>query len=274
MPAQGKMDIEGMQKDIKEGLDDVEMFEKYPIGWAKFERVLKRYRVNLIPNRTEPTQAIWVYGDTGMGKSRWVLQDIEGRKESWATVYVGKKGDRIWLDDDAIGVKNLIVEDFEGEWHLKYMLKLLDRYALKAETKGGWVKIVATRVYFTSNMHPKAYYQGAGWGRKNPLWRRFHENGEIKHFTLEWKPPVTYANDEHPWELRDDATNMGDVIVGPMGPRIEKTDLTYVTAPHEMDYVEKLKNIEEQRAAIMWEVASDCSDDEDDKPLFAAYAKC
>lgn len=258
MPAQGKMDIEGMQKSIREGLNDVQMFEMYPTGWAKFERVLSRYRVNLIPNRKEPTQAIWVYGETGYGKSRYVLHEIESRKETWAVVYVGKKGDRIWLDDDALGVQNLIVEDFEGEWHLKYMLRLLDRYAMKAETKGGWVKIVAKRVYFTSNMHPKAYYQGAGWGRKNPLWRRFHENGEIKHFTFEWKPPAT-----------------------PMGPILKKTDLTYVATAvnvtqavveySQMDYVEKLKYIEEQRAAIMWEVASDCSDDDLDMP--AAYAK-
>ncbi len=267
MPAQGKMDIEGMQKDIKEGLNDVEMFEKYPCGWAKFERVLSRYRVNLIPNRTEPTMAIWVYGDTGYGKSRWMLHDIESRKETWATVYVGKKGDRIWLDDDALGVQNLIVEDFEGEWHLKYMLRLLDRYAMKAETKGGWVKIVATRVYFTSNMHPKAYYQGGGWGRKNPLWRRFHENGEIKHFTFEWKPPAVHIE-----ELDD--------VEEPMGPRIDKADLTQMVEHHEMDTLEKLKELERMRAAVIWEL----NDDEDnmldrrdasdsDLDLPAAYAK-
>lgn len=245
MPAQGKMDIEGMQKDIKEGLTDVEMFEKYPCGWAKFERVLSRYRVNLIKNRTEPTQGIWVYGDTGYGKSRWVLHDIESRKETWASVYVGKKGDRIWLDDDAIGVENLIVEDFEGEWHLKYMLKLLDRYALKAETKGGWVKIVAKRVYFTSNMHPKAYYSGSGWGRKNPLWRRFHENGEIKHFTFEWKPPA---------------------VDTPLTLQL----LTEEEMPHQMDTLAKLKRIQELQAAINWEIASDSEEDLD---LPAAYAK-
>ncbi len=240
MPAQGKMDIEGMQKDIKEGLDDVEMFEKYPTGWAKFERVLSKYRVNLIKNRTEPTKGIWVHGETGVGKSRYVKWMIEAAKETWAMVYVGKKGERIWLDDDAIGAQNLIVEDFEGEWPMKYMLRLLDRYALKGETKGGWVKIVAKCVWFTSNMHPKAYYQGNGWGRKNPLWRRFHENGEIKHFVLEWKPPFTKEK----------------LIVTPLA--------------HEMDYVEKLKELEEQRAAIAWEIASDCSDDEEGP---AAYAK-
>ncbi len=256
MPAQGKMDIEGMQKDIKEGLSDVEMFEKYPCGWAKFERVLSRYRVNLIKNRTEPTKGIWIYGDTAMGKSRYAKYMIEQSKESWAMVYVGKKGDRIWLDDDAIGAQNLIVEDFEGEWHLKYMLRLLDRYAMKAETKGGWVKIVAKCVWFTSNMHPKAYYQGAGWGRKNPLWRRFHENGEIKHFTFEWKPPRIL-------ELKPPVVDWEQLLAD--------RDHVDLVMPHEMDTVDKLAEVEHMRAAIMWEVASDCSDDDLDMP--AAYAK-
>lgn len=186
MPAQGVMDIEGMMKDIKAGLNFVEMFEKYPVGFARYERILTKYRSELVEHRDEHTLGIWIYGDTGVGKTRYALHYAKSNKLKFAYIHVGRRDDRVWSDGDAENADILIVEDYEGEFSKRFLLRLLDRTPFKMETKGGFVKVVAKKVIFTSEFHPSKFY--GEWNKKNSLRRRFHEHGFVHHMTEQWSP--------------------------------------------------------------------------------------
>ena len=127
-PVQGsRTDIVEMQLAIKNGKDDVEMFEEFPIGWARYSRVLMAYRNDLFKPRNFMTQTIVYWGDTGYGKSRRAYHDAKLCYKRIGFLHIGQKNSRVWVDG-CLGAEAVIMEDFEGEISFRYLLRLLDRY--------------------------------------------------------------------------------------------------------------------------------------------------
>lgn len=116
-------------------------------------------------HRTWKTVVTCYWGRTGTGKSRRCL-------ELAPTAY-WKTRDEWW--DGYEGQEDVILDDFYGWLPWDFLLRLLDRYPLDVNAKGGGRRMVAKRIFLTSNKPPEEWYPNIP--DKSPLLRRI-ENTE------------------------------------------------------------------------------------------------
>lgn len=110
---------------------------------AKKEMAL---RTIVIPSYM-PKTCLWIWGSTGIGKSRWVM-DTYGQN-------IYRKSQNKWWCGYA-GEKTVVIDDFDfnGSCLAHYMKIWPDVYPFSAETKGGRVTPVFDTFIVTSNYRP------------------------------------------------------------------------------------------------------------------------
>lgn len=151
----GEMGSQGERNDlkllvgtIKSGVGMKGIIETHPKECAKYLKFVDRVRELYAPRRDWITECHVFWGKPNTGKSRkcWEL----------APNAFPKDHTKWWNGYD--GDENVIIEDYEGELDFRYLLRLLDRYPMMVETKGGYVAFLAKKVYINSNVHPKKWY--------------------------------------------------------------------------------------------------------------------
>lgn len=118
--------------------------DEYPDTFVKFGSGLMRYLRVVMAPRSFKTEGWYIYGPTGTGKSRLC-------SERWPGAYWLPQGK--WFDGYD-GEETVIIDEFYGWLQPSYILRLIDRYPLLVECKGGMLQFVAKRVVFTSNVAP------------------------------------------------------------------------------------------------------------------------
>lgn len=102
------------------------------------------------PQRNWKPSVTWIWGKTGAGKSRL-------GHELCGTDYYSKDGEKWWDGYDAH--ENIILDDFRaGNMKLNYLLKVLDRYPMRVEVKGGYRQLLAKKIIITSIHSPDSCY--------------------------------------------------------------------------------------------------------------------
>lgn len=112
------------------------------------EQILKYHEK---PRNWKP-EVFWFYGKTGSGKSK-LAYEILG-EDCYTCLSTGR-----WFDGyDAHD--NVIIDDFRKDF-MKFhdLLRLLDRYAYRVETKGGTRQFLAKKIIITSPHHPAFVYE-------------------------------------------------------------------------------------------------------------------
>lgn len=154
-----RYDISDMFKMVKEGKSELEVADANPAAYARSHKAVQRYfnlcftpcfRNNIVCNV--------YYGAPGSGKSRsaWeeALELANGKLEG---VYSKAAGD--WWDGYT-GQNVVVIDDFYGSIRYSELLKILDRYPLSVQIKGGHVSMRAQYFFITSNTHPRDWYSG------------------------------------------------------------------------------------------------------------------
>lgn len=106
--------------------------------------------------RTEPPEVIWYYGPTGSGKTRKAFENALrdfGQDQIYFAMDTGQ-----WFDGYDQH-RCVIIDDMRKDFmkfHL--LLKLLDRYPYRVQTKGSTRQFVAERVVITAPYHPSHMY--------------------------------------------------------------------------------------------------------------------
>lgn len=150
-PAQGRRrDLEDFCESILAGSTNRELAERHPTALLRYSKGVEVLRVACLPNRTWKTQVVVLWGPAGCGKSRWAHE--------WFPDAYYKDPTRWW--NGYSGEKVIILDEFYGQLPLEYMLKLMDRYPLNIETKGGYVKFNGELLILTSNTDPRHWYRG------------------------------------------------------------------------------------------------------------------
>jgi len=90
------------------------------------------------------------WGKTGVGKSRraWDEASLEAYPKDPRT--------KFW--DGYQAQEHVVIDEFRGGVDIGHVLRWFDRYPVIVEVKGSSVPLKATKIWITSNLHPRSWY--------------------------------------------------------------------------------------------------------------------
>lgn len=150
-------------------LEEPSMFVKYHNGLAKLEHVVNP------PKLRDDLKVIWLWGGTGVGKSRYAFQHFKNPYIKDATP---------WWDGYGIEHDVIVLDDFDNRWPFRDLLRFLDRYPYRGQVKGGYVAVNGTDVIITCDRPPEVLFGNLREHERAQLLRRLTT-------VLELKPPTT-----------------------------------------------------------------------------------
>lgn len=170
---QGKRtDLEEIGAAITSGSSIHEVAMTYPGSYIRYSKgitALKEAMIDWKPrNPDSPPKIVWRWGLAGVGKTRSAY-------EAHKSVYL-KTTPKWWNGYEM--QEAIIIDDFEPkDWEFRELLRFLDRYPYRGESKGGMLEINSPFIYITCE-HPPTNY----WGDANKLeqiMRRIRQGGGI-----------------------------------------------------------------------------------------------
>lgn len=175
VPEPGKRtDIKNCTDLISAGGSVSQLAQQFPIEYVKYHRGFTNLRYTLdclIPKRVPHVTVYW--GDTGTGKSRIIYDAYSDPNDVYFTS--NNKWYQGWN-----GLSDIVFEEYAGGITLNNFLRLLDRYPVQVETKGGMLNFNPEKIYITSHFHPSQWYPEQA-DRYPELERRIHV---CKHFSF------------------------------------------------------------------------------------------
>jgi len=167
---QGKRsDLEAVADSLKSGKTISEVASEYPVEYIKYAKGIHALKSSIDASQAKkPPRVVVFWGETGTGKSYKVSQESPD-------VYFTSNCK--WYDGYD-GQRDICFDDYEGQITLANFLRLLDRYPVTVENKGGSVQFNPTRIYITSHFHPRQWYREQV-DRYPELERRIHECREF-----------------------------------------------------------------------------------------------
>lgn len=154
-PEQGKRnDLAALREDLLDGQPLRHIAENHFGSFLRYQRGILAFRNVVAPQRMWPTDVQVLWGNTGVGKTRRVFQEV-----ALENMYV-HQGTQ-WFDGYD-GQTDVLFDEYSGSYFpLPYLLKLLDRYPMQVPIKGGFVSWIPRRIWITSNYPPTEWYPNA-----------------------------------------------------------------------------------------------------------------
>lgn len=158
LPTPGKRnDLHSAVSFLRDGnnLEDMANVDEHGPTVVKFYKGLTIFRSLIRKQRVHPPEVYWFHGQTGFGKTRAAL--AVGDK------YADRPND-IWLSSNGLkwfdgydGQSISIIDDLRGEDvpSFPFLLRLLDRYPVRCEFKGGSVQWTPHTIIITSAFSPR-----------------------------------------------------------------------------------------------------------------------
>lgn len=111
---------------------------------------------------TEPKrvpQVTWIYGPTGSGKTRLAYEGL-----SQDNIYIltapNTRGGALWFDG-YLNQDRVILDDFRPWWcKFDFLLRLLDRYPISVQVKGGFVRFNPAEIVITTPLSIEETFTG------------------------------------------------------------------------------------------------------------------
>lgn len=129
------------------------------LGYVRIEKYLELKRnidayklATLKPTTSATTRGVWVWGESGSGKSSYV-RDTYGE-------YYDKSQSKWW--DGYTGQKTVLLDDHDNPCLGHYLKRWADHYPCTGETKGACVPLVHERFVVTSNHSIEDLYRNEG----------------------------------------------------------------------------------------------------------------
>lgn len=151
----GTISRPGSRTDLQEAYKEIEESNKIRNVIAtrpnhQVIKTMKEYLTYSEKGRTDKPNVIWIYGPTGIGKTKLAHELIEG------DVYI-KDETKWWEGYD--NHETCIIDDFRGsQMKLTNLLRLLDRYENRVEIKGGSRQFKCKKIIITSIKSPYDVY--------------------------------------------------------------------------------------------------------------------
>lgn len=142
--------LQKIQSRLLEGSTSIEEVadEDFDL-WIKYYRAFEKYLTLKTNGRNHEVDVHVLVGPTATGKSKWAL-------ENYPDAY-WKQRSRWW--DGYFKHESVIIDEYYGWLPFDLLLRLLDRYPLLVESKGGQIQFVAKTIIITSNSFPDSWYK-------------------------------------------------------------------------------------------------------------------
>lgn len=175
----GEKKVQGRRRDLEEVAEAVkdlnipmkDIANKYSATYIKYSNGIEKLRNLQYEARTEKPIVMWRYGTTGVGKTKYCVEKHDSH-------YI-KDGTQWW--NGYTQQEAIIIDDFDGHWPYRDLLRLLDRYAYQGQTKGGYIQINSKYIYITCEHPPEHFWMG------NELAQVTRRIDEIVHVVTEVK---------------------------------------------------------------------------------------
>lgn len=143
--------LQEIRTKIHAGASEFEISEEHFSEWVRYRQSFKAFRIMCEEPRSWKSKVIVIQGPTGTGKSKYCME--EHAEAYW------KGRDQWW--DGYEGQETVIIDEFYGWIPFDLLLRLLDRYPLQVEVKGGKVNFSAKLIIITTNKNPRMWYKDA-----------------------------------------------------------------------------------------------------------------
>jgi hypothetical protein len=149
--------------------------------WARDLFNISRKRLRKSEGFNVNKKVIWIYGDTGTGKTRFVYENTDADD-----LYVYDPSSK-WFDGYN-GESVILVDDLAQQRYQKidWWLRFLQGYPLNVEIKGGYTVLQDKTIYITSNIDHVTAFNGEFENHQKGIDRRITHIYKIE----KGKPPV------------------------------------------------------------------------------------
>lgn len=143
-----RSDLLALKSALDEGSTDLQLWEEFFPTMMRYYKGVAQYQILKRDQRRWKSKVYVLVGEPGTGKSKWAL-------DNFPNAYWKQRGN--WWD--GYHHDDVVLDDFYGWLPFDTLLRLLDRYPLLVETKGGQASFIAKNIVITSNALPKEWYQ-------------------------------------------------------------------------------------------------------------------
>jgi len=174
--SQGKrVDLEAFKDAVLSGKRKRDLVEDHYVILARYGKFYDTLTMMNRPRRSTDLVVTLLYGPTGTGKTRWVM-DKFGQDDDFYRAPLNNG--TMWYDTYD-GHAKVLLDDFAGKASyisLCSLLQLLDRYPILVPTKGSHTWWLPDEVFVTTNILPKNWYTWENRAEQyKALARRFHK---------------------------------------------------------------------------------------------------
>lgn len=187
LPEQGKRyDISKFRDSILNGTSEEDLIMEYPNEMAKYDRFYQRCRNILLKKEAKKMiqpEVIVITGEPGIGKTHHIYANENIEDIYKVEIGDGSSGSIFW--DNYNGESIILIDDFHNNFKLDYMLRLLDKYPMKLNIKGGYTWKCAKKIYITSNINPNEWYHNCPNIHRKALKRRITKELDLTNLTTQ-----------------------------------------------------------------------------------------
>lgn len=146
------------------------------------------------PGRDFKPAVYWFHGETGSGKTRRAFEMFEEKRESPTDeAWISGRNLKWWEGYDAH--KFVIIDDFRKDFCTFHeLLRILDRYPYRVETKGASRQLLARFIVFTCPWSPEVLFASRSEEDIGQLMRRIDS---VEQFGEEVPAPVPAPSVSH-----------------------------------------------------------------------------
>jgi len=170
-----RTDLEAFKNEVFEGKRKRDLIHDHFGIIAKYPRFYDTLTMMNRPERSTPLVVTLLYGQTGLGKTRSVME----RFGLDTDFFVAPLNNGTMWYDTYDGHKRVLLDDFSGaasHISLCSLLRLLDRYPVLVPTKGSHTWWLPDAIFVTTNLLPKDWFKWENRGEQyKAMARRFHK---------------------------------------------------------------------------------------------------
>ena len=171
-------DLADLHAMVKEGLSDYDILEQIPEAMLQLDKIQLTRQVIVqekYKNLWRDLTCVYIYGDTGTGKTRSVME-----KYGYENVF--RVTDYFHPFDNYRGQDVIIFEEFRSGFRIADMLNYLDGYPLELPCRYANKYACYTKVYIISNIPLSEQYRNQPQESFNAFLRRINY---VLHYTLQ-----------------------------------------------------------------------------------------